>query len=149
MLIVNVLLIVIVLYLLWCLMKKESFGAILDDACLEGDCSTPEGIAAAVAKCKQTVQDLPNYMFIKNACENPDPIIRDMGCPEPCDIKTVPDFVIKKIKSECVPNTRKLNSNDGLYYCQSSTGAGWMVDPVQEEAMTKEEVEQKEKFLYY
>jgi hypothetical protein len=46
-----------------------------------------------------------------------------------------------RLVGPCLSNTRKLNTNDGLYYCISPSGAGWVLDPVQEEAMTKEEVD--------
>ncbi len=68
---------------------KERFGAIMDQACAEGNCSNPEGIAAAVAKCKEErTKALPATAL--KACENPDLEIRNMACGEPCDIESVP-----------------------------------------------------------
>jgi len=55
-------------------------------------------------------------------------------------------FVIRRenfrvLLGQCPMSPRKLNPNDGLYYYISPSGAGWVLDPVQEEAMTKEEVD--------
>jgi hypothetical protein len=107
-------LVIVVIIAIICLLRRkpaaspvaERFGELMDQACLAGDCSTDAGIAAAVQKCQQALKEElgGSYGLVAAECDpilTPDPDIRAQGCPEPCDVNSVADYIRYKKPPTC------------------------------------------------
>ena len=111
---------------------NEYYGEIMDRMCMEGNCSTEEGIKTAVEQCKKQRAEVYGDKNNTHICEHPDPVIREMGCPEPCDVSSVASYILQKPDLGCSqPLQVKLidvyDETKGKYikqaYCM--TQAGW------------------------
>jgi hypothetical protein len=119
----HILLIVLIAYFI--LSKKESFGMPLDDICnLNQDgneCSTSEGLAKAVAYCKDKYS---KQMKANPSCFSEDKDIRSMGCGFNCAGE---DVVLIKKKNTCADKAEETVKND-ITYCKNDDGL-WIVKP--------------------
>jgi len=98
----------------------EPYGEIMDEACMNNDCTTEEGKKNATAQCmanlKQSMSNLKrrpgdenslnnNWKYLESGCTNPDPEIRANACPEPCDPESVADYILRGGKSAATDYT--------------------------------------------
>jgi hypothetical protein len=75
----------------------------MDQACMDNDCSTEEGKQKAVEQCKSKFME--SGLYVKSACEHPDPEIRAQACAEPCDINSVSSYITENKMSEATAYT--------------------------------------------
>ena len=85
----------------------EPYGEIMDEACMNNDCTTEEGKKNATAKCMSSLEKQfgPSWAFLKSGCTNKDVDIRSNACPEPCDPESVADYIVRGGKSAATDYT--------------------------------------------
>jgi hypothetical protein len=85
----------------------EPYGEIMDEACMNNDCTTEEGKKNATAQCMSSLEKQfgPSWAFLKSGCTNSDVDIRSNACPEPCDPESVADYILKGGKSAATDYT--------------------------------------------
>ena len=128
----------------------EYYGEIMDRQCLQGNCTTEEGVKNAIRNCVAE-RDSTNPM-VKSACNHPDPEVRAMICPELCDINDVAPYILHKPDLGCTQPlqvkymdfyNKATNKYDKQAYCASQ--AGYIRYPAGD---PKEEKEKKEYYYY-
>jgi hypothetical protein len=56
------------------------------------------------------------WKYIEAGCTHPDPETRAMSCPEPCDVSSVADYIVRGGQSEATSYTEKSRKElDDLY----------------------------------
>jgi hypothetical protein len=85
----------------------EPYGEIMDEACMNNDCTTEEGKTNATAQCMSSLEKQfgPSWAFLKSGCTNKDVDIRSNACPEPCDPESVADYIVRGGKSAATDYT--------------------------------------------